>query len=138
MLAQSMSVQGLLARNATDLHLSMPVMISADPRDPFHVPLPWRGSPIDGPIRVALAKDDFGFGVDPEVEAALANAARALSNAGYIVEEIEPPLARETGEIGYRTLLGETKQLLQIEIEKVRFRNSQLDFPRVLSTISTV
>lgn len=116
MLAQSMSVQGLIARNASDLHLSMPALIAPDPRDPFHVPLPWRGAPVDGPIRVAVSRDDFGFGMHPDVTTALDNAALALSNAGYAVEEVEPPLARETAEIGYRTLLGEVRALIGDDI----------------------
>lgn len=117
-LAQSMSVQGLLARNASDLHLSMPALIAPDPRDPFHVPMPWRGPPLKGPIRVAVSRDDFGFGLHADVAAALDAAASALSDAGYAVEEVEPPLARETGEIGYRTLLGEVNAVLGPDIRK--------------------
>ncbi|NRA98623.1 MAG: amidase family protein [Rhodobacteraceae bacterium] len=118
LLAQSMSVQGLLARNAADLKLSMPAMIAADPRDPFHVPLPWRGAVEPAPIRVAVTRDDFGFGLDPAVATALDRAASALSDAGYAVEEVAPPLARETGEVGYRALLGEVKALLGGDIRK--------------------
>ena len=66
-----MSVQGLIARSAADLHLSMPAIIAADPRDPFHVSLPWRGAPMEGPIRVAFARDDFGFGLHTDVVTAL-------------------------------------------------------------------
>lgn len=112
MLAQSMSVQGLITRNAADLHFSMPTMIAPDPRDPYHVPLPWRGADLDGPIKVAFTKDDFGFGMHPDVSAALDAAADALSDAGYAVEAVEPPLARETGEVGYRALMGEIKELM--------------------------
>ncbi len=116
LLAQSMSVQGLITRNAADLHLSMPSMIAPDARDPFHVPMPWRGAPLDGPIRVAVARDDFGFGMHPDVATAIDKAASALSDAGYAVEEVEPPLAKETGEVGYRTLLGEVQALLGPDI----------------------
>lgn len=112
LLAQSMSVQGLIARSAADLNLSMPALIAADPRDPFHVPMPWRGTPTNGPIRVAFSRDDFGFGLHADVATALDKAASALSEAGYVVEPAEPPLARETGEVGYRALLGEVKALL--------------------------
>lgn len=115
-LAQSMSVQGLIARTASDLHLSMPSLITPDARDPFHVPLPWRGAPIDGPIRVAVTREDFGFGLHGDVATALDNAASALSNAGYAVEEVDPPLARETGEVGYRALLGEVQALMGPDI----------------------
>ncbi len=125
LLAQSMSVQGLITRNAADLHTSMPALIAPDARDPFHAPLPWRGAPMDGPIRVAVTRDDFGFGLHPEVATALDKAASALSDAGYAVEEVEPPLARETGEVGYRTLLGEVKALLGKDIR--RFGSEQLN-----------
>lgn len=118
LLASSMSVQGLIARSAADLNLSMPAAIAHDPRDPFHVPMPWRGKPLQKPIRVAVSRDDFGFGLHPEVSTAIDNAASALSNAGYAVEEVEPPLAREAGEIGYRTLLGEVKTLLGPDIDR--------------------
>ncbi|MFK7891699.1 MAG: amidase family protein [Granulosicoccus sp.] len=118
LLAQLMSVQGLLARNAADLHTAMPAMISSDPRDPFHVPLPWRGAVSKEPIRVAVSRDDFGFGLHPEIATALDNAASALSDAGYALEEVEPPLARETGEVGYRALMGEVKALMSSDIHK--------------------
>lgn len=116
MLAQSMSVQGLITRTAADLHLSMPALIAPDPRDPFHVPLPWRGAPVKGPIRVAFSRDDFGFGLHPDVATALDKAASALSNAGYAVEEVQPPLARETADVGYRALMGEVQALLSNDI----------------------
>jgi amidase len=118
LLAQSMSVQGLLTRRAADLHLAMPSLIAADPRDPFHSPLPWRGVPLEGPIRVAVTRQDFGFGLHPEVATALDKAAAALADAGYDVEEVDPPLAQETAEVGYRALMGEVKALLGPDIER--------------------
>ncbi|MEM6940950.1 MAG: amidase [Pseudomonadota bacterium] len=117
LLAQSMSVQGLIARNAGDLHLAMPAMIAPDPRDPFHVPLPWRGGALESPTRVAISRDDMGFGIHCDVVAALDKAASALSDAGYAVEEVEPPMVQETGEIGYRALMGEVKAMLGQDIE---------------------
>ncbi|MBM7070375.1 amidase [Actibacterium sp. 188UL27-1] len=125
LLAQLMSVQGLIARNASDLHFSMPILIAPDPRDPFHVPMPWRGTPLASPIRVAVARDDFGFGMHPVMATALDNAASALSDAGYAVEEIEPPLTQETGEVGYRTLLSEVRELLGPDIRK--FGSSEIN-----------
>ncbi|MEM8981261.1 MAG: amidase [Pseudomonadota bacterium] len=116
LLAQSMSVQGLITRTASDLHLAMPSMIAPDPRDPFHVPLPWRGDGLKTPIKVAVSFDDFGFGLHPEVKTALDAAASALSNADYAVEEVEPPMAQEIGEAGYRALMGEVKAILRDDI----------------------
>ncbi|MEO0381373.1 MAG: amidase [Pseudomonadota bacterium] len=116
LLAQSMSVQGLITRTAADLHLSMPALIAADPHDPFHVAIPWRNAPPKAPIRVAVARDDFGFGLHADVAVALDRAASALSDVGYAVEAAEPPLAREIGEVGYRALMGEVKALLGSDI----------------------
>ncbi len=112
MLAQAMSVQGLITRHAADLHLSMPTMIAPDPRDPFHAPVPWRGPPLQAPIKVAFSKDHFGFGLHPDVSTALDRAADALADAGYIVEAVDPPLAKETGEVGYRALIGEIRDMM--------------------------
>ncbi|MEX0366440.1 MAG: amidase family protein [Ruegeria sp.] len=117
MLAQSMSVQGLITRSAEDLHLSMPTMIASDPRDPFHVPLPWRGEPVDGPIKVAFTKNTFGYDLHPEVEAALDTARTALEDAGYYVEEVEPPDVFDCGRTGYRALMGEVWTLMKGDID---------------------
>ncbi|NOD92097.1 amidase [Ruegeria sp. HKCCD4884] len=117
LLAQSMSVQGLITRSAADLHLSMPSVIAADARDPFHVPMPWRGEAPDGPIKVAFTKNTFGYALHPEVEKALDTARDALVDAGYAVDEVDPPDVFECGRIGYRTLMGEVLTLMKSDIE---------------------
>lgn len=117
MLAQAMSVQGLLVRRAADLHAAMPAMIAADPRDPFHVALPWRGAPPEGPIRVGFTRETYGFDLHPEVGAALDAARDALADAGYIVEEVTPPCMPEVAQTGYRALLTEVKHLMGPDIE---------------------
>ncbi|MAC80134.1 MAG: amidase [Rhodobacteraceae bacterium] len=119
MLSQAMSVQGLIARSAADLALSMPSLIAPDPRDPYHVPLPYAGPALEAPIKVAFTKQTFEFDLHREVGAALDLAADALSDAGYIVEEVCPPLVRETAEVGYRTLMGEVAALMKTDIEAV-------------------
>lgn len=118
MLAQSMSVQGLICRTADDLHLSMPTMIQADARDPFHAPLPWRGEAFDGPIKVGFTKETFEFDLHPEVSRALDMARDALTDAGYEVVEVDPPHLRDCGMDGYRTLMGEVLALMGPDIEK--------------------
>ncbi|MEO1107557.1 MAG: amidase family protein [Pseudomonadota bacterium] len=117
LLAQSMSVQGLLTRSAADLHLSMPSLIAADPRDPFHVPLPWRGEALEGPIKVAFTKNTFGYALHPEVEKALDTAKDALLDAGYEVVEVDPPDVFECGRTGYRALMGEVLTLMKSDVE---------------------
>jgi len=116
MLAQAMSVQGLLARSAADLHLSMPVAIGTDPRDPYHVPLPWHGHALDKPIKVGFTKNTYGFDLHPEVNAALDTAAASLSEAGYDVEEAEAPMLDEIGTVAY-VLMGEVQALMGRDIE---------------------
>lgn len=117
MLAQSMSVQGLITRSARDLDLSMPSLIAADPHDPFHVPLPYQGRPVTEPIRVAFTKETFGFDLHPEVSAALDTAAAALEDAGYDVEEITPPLVKDCGLDGYRALMGEVLAIMGPDVQ---------------------
>ncbi len=117
MLAQSMSVQGLITRHAEDLHLAMPVMIAPDAHDPFHAPLPWRGQPLDGPIKVGFSKETYDFDLHPEVSAALDTARDALSDAGYQVEEVEPPMLREAALDGYRALMSEVQQLMGPDLD---------------------
>lgn len=117
LLAQSMSVQGLITRSAADLHLSMPSLITADPRDPFHVPMPWRGETVKEPIKVAFTKNTFGYALHPEVEKALDTAREALVDAGYHVEEIDPPDVFECGRNGYRALMGEVLTIMKGDIE---------------------
>lgn len=116
MLAQSMSVQGMIARSAADLHLSMPAVIAPDPRDPFHVPLPWRGDATASPVRVGFTKETYGFDLHPDVSKALDVARDALVDAGHVVEEITPPNIRDCGLTGYRALLGEVKVLMGPDI----------------------
>ncbi|TNJ43980.1 amidase family protein [Phaeobacter sp. B1627] len=117
LLAQLMSVQGLITRRAADLHLAMPALIAADIRDPFHAPVPWNGPTPGAPIRVAFTRNTFGYDLHPEVEAALLAARDALTDAGYIVEEAEPPNAFEAGRTGYRALMGEVQSLLKPDID---------------------
>ncbi|MDG2404778.1 MAG: amidase, partial [Paracoccaceae bacterium] len=116
MLAQSMSVQGLITRSADDLHLSMPSIIAPDIRDPFHVPMQYRGTSITGPTRVAVSKENFGFDLHPEISHAIDLAADALSEAGYEVEEMTPPQVQETAKCGYRALMGEVVALVEPDI----------------------
>ncbi|WP_164659830.1 amidase family protein [Tropicibacter sp. Alg240-R139] len=118
MLAQSMSVQGLICRTADDLHLAMPTMIHPDARDPFHAPLPWRGETLDGPIKVGFTKETYEFDLHPEVSRALDMARDALTDAGYDVVEVDPPYLRDCGMDGYRTLMGEVLALMGPDIEK--------------------
>ena len=84
-------VQGPMARHARDLRLALASMSGPDPRDPLWVPAPLRGSDAPSPVRVAMTIDPAHQGVDPQVAEGVRRAAAALAEAGYVVEEMEPP-----------------------------------------------
>jgi amidase len=91
MSGQLMSVQGPLARHVRDIRLALSAMAKEDPRDPWWVPAPLEGPRPAMPIRVALSTKPSALDVDPAVVDALRQAGRHLSDAGYSVEEIDPP-----------------------------------------------
>jgi len=85
---QLMSVQGPLARRVRDVRLGLAAMSARDPRDPWWAPAPLLGEPAARPVRIALTIDPAKAGVRADV---VREAGNALANAGYAVEEIEPP-----------------------------------------------
>jgi amidase len=88
---QLFAEHGPMARHARDLRLALAAMSGPDPRDPWWVPVPLQGPEVVRPIRVAVTIDPASQGVDPQVAAAVRRAATALAEAGYAVEEMEPP-----------------------------------------------
>jgi amidase len=116
-LAQLMSVQGLIGREVRDVRLGMRCLVRYDPRDPWQVPMPFDG-PREQQPKVAFTKNTFEFELHPAVSTALDNAREALTKAGYQVEDVEPPLLRETAEHAVRCLFGETKLLMGPDIAK--------------------
>ncbi|MEM7303730.1 MAG: amidase family protein [Pseudomonadota bacterium] len=117
--AQLTSVQGIIAREVKDVRLGMQSLIAYDPHDPWQVPMPWEGPEMDGPIKVAFTKNSFEFDMHPAVEKALDHARKSLEDAGYGVEEIEPPLVREIADAAGRTLFGEVEAMLGNDIRAV-------------------
>jgi amidase len=91
MLAHLMSAQGPLARQVADVRLALEVMSQRDPRDPWWVPAPLVGETPRRPIKVALAKIPADMKVDPQIAAALRQAADHLQRSGYRVSEVEVP-----------------------------------------------
>ena len=118
-LAQSMSVQGLLTRDPSDLDLAMPILMKNDPVDPFHVPLPYDMGARNNKCKVALSRETPGFETHPEIYKGLELAADALRDAGHEVVEVDPPLILETAMAGYRALMGEVIELLSPDIRKL-------------------
>lgn len=113
LLAQLMSVQGVICREVRDVRLAMQSAIAYSPHDPWQVPMPWEGPALDGPIKVGITRETYGIvDMHPAVAVALDNAEAALRDAGYVVEEIETPNVAEIGREAARALFGEVKVLL--------------------------
>lgn len=120
LMAQLMSVQGVICREVRDVRLAMQSIIAPDPRDPWHVPVPFAGEPLaPADTKVAFTKNAFEFELHPAVSEALDRARDALSDAGYNVVEVEPPFVREAAEVGYRCLFGEMKVLMDADIRRL-------------------
>jgi amidase len=83
---QIMAVSGPIARTIEDLRLGLQAMSRGDPRDPWWVPAPLRGP--DLPRRVAMCLRPDGLDTQPEVCAALLDAASRLRDAGWTVDEV--------------------------------------------------
>ncbi|HSL34522.1 MAG TPA: amidase family protein, partial [Candidatus Limnocylindrales bacterium] len=88
---QLMGTDGPLARHVADLRTAFEVMAGPTWRDPWTVPAPLRGPEPARPVRVALVVDPAGLGVAARVADGVREAAAALEDAGYVVEEVEPP-----------------------------------------------
>jgi amidase len=99
--AQLTSVNGPLARRVADLRGAFGVIAGPTWRDPWTVPAPLHGPQLPRPVRVALVVDPAGQGTAEQVQEGVRKAAAALADAGYAVEEVEPPSI----EVAAKTLL---------------------------------
>ncbi len=84
-------VNGPLARRVADLRGAFEVLAGPTWRDPWTVPAPLRGPDLPKPVRVALVVDPAGQGTAEQVQEGVRKAATALEDAGYAIEEVEPP-----------------------------------------------
>jgi amidase len=88
---QLTDVEGPMARRVADLRVAFEVMAGPIWRDPWSVPAPLRGPEPAKPVRVALVVDPAGQGTAKQVKEGVRKAAAALDDAGYVVDEVEPP-----------------------------------------------
>lgn len=117
--AQLMAVQGPLTRTVRDARLALRVMAAGDPGDARWVDAPLEGPPPAAPIRVALIPDPDGRGVQPAVRESVLQAGRWLAEAGYAVEEIEPPRLGEAGDLWARMAMADTVRSLDAAVAEV-------------------
>lgn len=97
--AQWMSVQGPLTRNVADLEAALRAMSVGDHRDVWWVPAPLDWPAPKQPVRVAMTLSSGGATVQPAVAEAIRTVAEWLSDAGYEIEEIDPPAMAEAARL---------------------------------------
>jgi amidase len=84
-------VDGPMARRIADLRVAFEIMAGPDWRDPWSVAAPLQGPEPGAPVRVAVVTDPSGADIARQVRDGVTKAAAALADAGYAVEEVEPP-----------------------------------------------
>jgi amidase len=115
---QLMWAEGPLVRTVGDARLALAAMSKPQPLDPFYAAVPLNGEPLKRPIRVGLLRDVGVVKPDPAVNQALDQAAALLTDAGYVVEEVELPLLHEAYTLWYLLALEEIRQVMP-QIEEV-------------------
>lgn len=115
---QSMLVQGPLARTVADVRLGLSTMATYDPTDPVCVPAPEVGPPVTQPIHVSVVRSVGLVSPDPAVDQAISAAAGWLSDAGYIVEEVELPLLADAWRLWWQLVQGIEFREMEPDIEK--------------------
>jgi amidase len=96
---QIMAVEGPMARRVADLRLGYQILSGVHVRDPWSMPVPLDLPDPAPPLRVALVPEPSGGATHPAVAAGVRHAGKALADAGYAVEEIEPPRLAEAFDI---------------------------------------
>lgn len=130
-------VEGPMAREVADLRRAFEAIVGPDPCDPWWVPAPVRGPALPGPIRVAVTSDPGSLGVDSQVADGVRAAAAALAEAGYEVEEVEPPHVLQAAEMWRRLMFTDTRNhlmpLLREIVSADALRSMELNDPFIPS-----
>jgi amidase len=111
------SVQGPLARRVKDVRLGLHAMTGRDARDPWWVPAHHNGRTPQRPIKVGLVTGAPGQFAHPAVAEAVRKAGAALSNAGYMVEEVTPPSIEAARELWVTLVAADIREMLWEMIE---------------------
>lgn len=119
LMAQFMSAQGPLAREVRDVRLGLEVMSQRDIRDPWWVPAPLEGPPLQKPIKVALARIPDDMETDPDVIGLLRVAADHLANTGYDVVETELPDLAGTWQLWCDLIMTELSVLQEAQMREL-------------------
>lgn len=114
MLAQLMSVQGVICREVKDVRLGTQVLMQHDARDPWHVPMPFDQSNGETALpKIGYCREAQGYPIHEGIIANLDKAASILEAAGYQVEEIQTPSINEAAKAWLVNTNFEMKRLLE-------------------------
>ena len=113
-----MSVQGPIAREVADVRLALAAMSVRDIRDPLWKPAPLESDVARRPIRVAVCDDPAADGVAPGVAAAVRSAADILTDAGYQIDVVVPPMVAEIAATWHQILNTEVSLLMDPAIRE--------------------
>ena len=118
LLWQLTSVQGAIARTVADVRLATRVMAGGDARDPWWVPAPFEGEPLQTPIRVAVTRNSHGYPIHPGILQLIDRCADYLRDAGYEVVDAEPPAIMEPARGWFSVLLTDLKATLGSAVDQ--------------------
>ncbi|WP_217544825.1 amidase [Streptomyces sp. GbtcB6] len=107
---QMMAVQGPLARSVDDVALALDALTGFDPRDPVSLSVRL-ARPGEVLPRVGIATSGAPGGLSASQAGAIARAARALEEAGYVVEEVDVPQLEEAYRLWYLLVLEDFRVL---------------------------
>jgi amidase len=109
---QLMWVEGAMARRVADVRLGLQAMVRGDRRDPAWVPAPLDFPEAGKPV-AALVVNPAGGGISRQVQSGVIRAGELLAQAGYRVEQIEPPGIADAARVWRTVCIGEL--LTQLE-----------------------
>ena len=112
LLAQLISVQGVICREVRDVRLATRMLAGGDPRDPWWMPVPFDGPRIEPPLRVAVTNEPHGYPIHPQIVAGIERAADVLSDAGYAVERVTTPSIMKPAAEWFDVLVSEIAHFL--------------------------
>jgi amidase len=87
-------------------------MAGGDARDPWWVPAPFDGHPLQKPIRVAVTRNSHGYSIHSGIIQLIDRSAAYLRDAGYEVVDVEPPSIMDPARGWLSLLLTEIKATL--------------------------
>ncbi|MDQ1397852.1 MAG: amidase [Acidimicrobiaceae bacterium] len=124
---QLMAVQGPMARRIADVRLAFESMCGPDPRDPWWTPAPMTGPAVARRVAVWRGADD------PQVAGGIDVAADALADAGYEVEEADPPMLAQAAILWQDLVLSDAQGL--VDMLRPLFGADALRFLELAGTI---